>query len=320
MDYSISDTHRAEGLLKLRREYTRICSELLLMIHDNRARSLHANARTVGEGLGLTYQELSKKPMEVDLSLASEYVTLADRALVPLYDLSLLVMRSNSILSQLASFNSAEVNLVADRIKNATRADKLVSPELVIQAVVSGVETVHRLEEEENLQESLQLSRLRKVRRYVLLVLSILFLVSPILAYPNPAIDPGWDTLIPTSFHLSPFIARYVPILAIAVAGAMGGVLSGTITLRDRRMKLTTFRSEIVMISLKPIVGAFVALALYILLSWGVVPAITATSAGTYIALAMLAGLSERYFLRLLWGISESGEPRRDTSSNPNQP
>jgi hypothetical protein len=58
-------------------------------------------------------------------------------------------------------------------------------------------------------------------------------------------------------------------------------------------------------LSLKPLVGALAAVTLYTLLSWNVIPGIQIISGGMYLALAVLAGFSERYFLRLLRTVGE---------------
>jgi hypothetical protein len=47
-------------------------------------------------------------------------------------------------------------------------------------------------------------------------------------------------------------------------------------------------------------IGGLVALILYVLLSWQVLPGIIIETAGSYFIVAFLSGFSERYFLRLL--------------------
>ena len=98
--------------------------------------------------------------------------------------------------------------------------------------------------------------------------------------------------------------------------GAIGGTLSGLLTTRDSRPRLATYRTDMLKLSLKPLVGALAAVTLYILLSWDVIPGIDITSGGTYLALAVLAGFSERFFLRLLKSVGEEqGEPERSGKS-----
>ena len=53
-----------------------------------------------------------------------------------------------------------------------------------------------------------------------------------------------------------------------------------------------------------------VALVLYSLLSWQVLPGITIEGAGSYFLIAFLAGFSERYFLRILDINVENGNGR----------
>lgn len=63
--------------------------------------------------------------------------------------------------------------------------------------------------------------------------------------------------------------------------------------------------------------GAVVAVLVYALLTWQVIPGVAVTNAGTYLFFALLAGFSERFFLRLLpleGSSPDDGVARQDTS------
>ena len=88
--------------------------------------------------------------------------------------------------------------------------------------------------------------------------------------------------------------------LGLSIVGAVGGIISGMLAVRDSRATLLEYRTSMKKLALKPVVGAVAALVLYLFLSANVVSGVTITSAGIYIVAAFLAGFSERYFLRVL--------------------
>jgi hypothetical protein len=92
--------------------------------------------------------------------------------------------------------------------------------------------------------------------------------------------------------------------------GAIGGFLSGLLQARSTQVTLAEYLENMLKLQLRPLVGALVALILYVLLSWQVLPGISMESAGSYFIIAFLSGFSERYFLRLLDIETGSGESR----------
>jgi hypothetical protein len=98
---------------------------------------------------------------------------------------------------------------------------------------------------------------------------------------------------------------------AMLLMGAVGGFLSGLLHARSTQVTLAEYLENMLKLQLRPLVGALVALILYVLLSWQVLPGISIESAGSYFIIAFLSGFSERYFLRLLdieTGSGESGD------------
>jgi hypothetical protein len=61
-----------------------------------------------------------------------------------------------------------------------------------------------------------------------------------------------------------------------------------------------SFRTSMIKSTLKPIMGAVLALVLYLLLTWEAIGGFEITNAGGYLLAALLAGFSERFFLRLI--------------------
>jgi hypothetical protein len=88
--------------------------------------------------------------------------------------------------------------------------------------------------------------------------------------------------------------------LGLAAIGAAGGVISGMLKVRDSRASLTSYRTSLFNLALKPLVGAVAALVMYTLLSWNIIKGLEVTSPGVFVLVAFLAGFSERYFLRVV--------------------
>jgi hypothetical protein len=102
--------------------------------------------------------------------------------------------------------------------------------------------------------------------------------------------------------------------IGVALFGAAGGFLSALLQVHGSRVAAGEYRESKHTLLLRPIIGAVIALILFILLSWNVVPGVRITGTGTYLLLAMLSGFSERYFLRLL-DLDDDNAGRRDTKA-----
>jgi hypothetical protein len=146
----------------------------------------------------------------------------------------------------------------------------------------------------------LQIARLRTLRTWGLVVLITVFLLSPLfvqwksgLAWPVEAMV--FEGFLPPWIHLT-----WVNALVIAMVGATGGFLSGLLQARNSQVGLVEFQENMLKLQLRPLVGALVALVLFMLLSWDVLTGIKVTSAGSFFLIAFVAGFSERFFLKLL--------------------
>ncbi len=142
----------------------------------------------------------------------------------------------------------------------------------------------------------LQLRRLRRFRWAGLGVLTV-FLAGSALASARTALTeaPYELPLIPASLS-----DAWLTAAAVALVGAVAAFLSGLLQARDSTVDLVDYRSSIVLLQLRPVIGAIVSVVLFILLSWNLVPGIQIESRGTLFFIAFLAGFSERYFLRIL--------------------
>ena len=95
-------------------------------------------------------------------------------------------------------------------------------------------------------------------------------------------------------------VDSWLTTMGVAVLGAIGALLSGLLQIRRSPVTFTDYEVRGIEVALRVLVGSAVAVILYYLLSWQVLPAISVTSAGTFLLVAFAAGFSERYFLKLL--------------------
>lgn len=163
----------------------------------------------------------------------------------------------------------------------------------------------------------LQIRRLKSYRIWGIVMLGLLSLLSPMLF--NPAEQdafPAQPNISLLTYELWP------PALAVLLVGTLGGYLSGLLQARSSRATLADYEVGMLTLSLRPVVGGLAALLLFVLLSWHVFPAIDTRSAGSYLLAGLLAGFSERYFLRLLKVAIESNDKgaRAGTEVSPPPP
>jgi hypothetical protein len=150
----------------------------------------------------------------------------------------------------------------------------------------------------------LQIERLSALRLWGSIFFFIFFIISPIFfnftIFENLGLDPSKLTNYPSLF---PWIVS----LGIAIIGGAGGFLSGLLQVRSSRTTLASYEESIILLQLRPIFGAFAALILTMLLSWGALEGVLSKNVGSFVLVAFLSGFSERYFLNLL-----RMEPKKD--------
>jgi hypothetical protein len=95
------------------------------------------------------------------------------------------------------------------------------------------------------------------------------------------------------------WLTQIVTALAVATLGAVGGIFSGLIKTRDSSTTLDEYRTSMLKLGLRPLVGAVAAITAYLFLGWQIT-GVKVTNGGTFLLVGFLAGFSERYFLKLL--------------------
>jgi len=150
----------------------------------------------------------------------------------------------------------------------------------------------------------LQIERLKGLRNSGIGMLFILIIFSPFIIKA----ESGWiDETALASQHFqiiqgNPYLAALLSSVVIVLVGSVGGYLSGLIDIRSSKTDLGKYQESILMIEfLKPLVGGFAALIVYVLLSWDILsPSVEVDNPGIFILIAFISGFSERYFFRLL--------------------
>jgi hypothetical protein len=152
----------------------------------------------------------------------------------------------------------------------------------------------------------LQIERLKALRDGGLCMLLTFLILSPFILnsdllsggiYVTSLIDPHFEVIQKNSF-----LKALLSSVIIVLIGAIGGFLSGLIDIRSSTTNLGKYHESILTLELlKPLVGGFAALIVYVLLSWNILSSsVKVENPGIYILIAFISGFSERYFFRLL--------------------
>ena len=259
----------------------------------------------------LAKKELEQQPPNL-LSVSST-LELVDRYLIWLYYPSILEAKIPRVLSlleyyqldgkekfieQLSRFSTDDLKKLNEKFESETELESSESALLKqLRSVLDeATSAINKKVAQEQINSGLQIERLKKLRTWGIVMLVLLFLVSPFISnydvIPNLSVNS-----ITVSLGV---IVTWITFLALAIVGALGGFLSGLLQARSSRVTLTQYQENMLKLQLKPLIGALVSLVLSVLLSWQILPGVTVENSGSYVLFAFLSGFSERYFLRLL--------------------
>jgi hypothetical protein len=244
--------------------------------------------------LSLAQRELESR--RTNLAVCANALSLAEGQLVLLFPRETLGVRFGNIRRLLLA-RAVRAPHIADELEalGEYEPDDCDAVRIRLQ---QAVHAAYQIDEQELLEDDLQVSRLRRLTAYMFLAWVVLMGTMPFVA---TRLEPGRDAVNWPVFDLSTtWLTQIVAALGISVVGAVGGVISGMFGVRDAPATLGDFRTSLLRLSLKPIVGAIAALVVYLFLSWQVVSGVAVETGGVYVLAAFLAGFSERYFLRIL--------------------
>jgi len=148
---------------------------------------------------------------------------------------------------------------------------------------------------DEWINSGLQISRLQEIRKWGLILLFTFLGFASLIA--NSSVLTNWRyDFAPGNLYIKAFLLA----LSIALFGATGGFLSGLMDIRESKTDLAKYKESLIRTQLKPIVGAFAALLMYVFISYNVISGIYFSNLGTILLAAFISGFSERFFLRFI--------------------
>ena len=148
-------------------------------------------------------------------------------------------------------------------------------------------------------------------RLQVYMAMALVFLVfATVVAAPKGPINSGPGLTWPVMQIGPPWLTQLIAAAAVGALGAAGGFFSGLINTRDSSTTLGEYRTSMLKLALKPLVGAVASVTLYIFLDWQVT-GVRIVNGGTFLLVGFLAGFSERYFLKVVQAPSEDNDQQK---------
>lgn len=279
----------------LARQYVKLRSDLLVTVRDDWSPTDvgRIRARRGTEYLVLARQEILNRRSPI--YVCSSLLYLAEINLAWLYPDWMLRLRAAEAINRLRKLSRADDS--ASWLLNNLRDSRIISqPDRLRAALADAFEYFSQQDAKILMADDLQVTRLRSLLWYVGTALVLLVVTVPYVTTSLGQSIPGWPVI-----HLGQlWLTQVVSALAVAAIGAVGGIFSGLISTRDSSTTLDEYRSSMLKLALKPLVGAVASLTLYLLLSWQILTGVKVTNGGTFLLVGFLAGFSERYFLKLL--------------------
>jgi hypothetical protein len=287
----------------LARQYVKLRSDLLIAALNATDQRSTEYARRGKEYLTVAREELeSRRPR---IYVCSSVLYLAESNLVWLYAPGMLQLRSEATINRLEKLNGADDvtwllnNLKETRDKEDTRWRRA--------ALADALDYFSQQDQKLLMDDDLQVTRLRSLLWYVGTALILLILAVPYVTISLGQGIPGW----PVVRFGQVWLTQEVSALAVSAVGAVGGIFSGLVSTRDTSTTLDEYRTSMLKLALKPLVGAVASITLYLLLSWQILTGVKVTNGGIFLLVGFLAGFSERYFLRMLH-ISSEDDNKQD--------
>ena len=285
--------YSSSTLSVLTRQYVKVRGDFIVAIGDpeDLDKERHKYARTCSEYLRAARGELEGR--RTNFIVASSLLFLAEVTLVWLYPRGMLESRADGVQAQLERLQPRVPWLERSVAQARQRKD---DDRFLRTALEYALNFVQQHDQDSAIAEELQVTRLRSLILYITAALGLLLIAVPYVTITLGAGIDGW----PVVQFGQDWLTQIVSASAVSVIGAVGGIFSGLISVRDTSTTLIEYRTSMLELALKPLVGAVAALTLYLLLSWQILTGVQVTNGGTFLLAGFLAGFSERYFLRLL--------------------
>jgi len=292
----------------LARQYVKLRSDLLIAARPEWTDWRRDYAIRGREYLAVARKELLENRPRIYVCSALLY--LAEGNLAWLYPEMTLILRSQVAINRLEKLDSADD--AASLLRNLQDARQKTDPQWLRAALADALEYFSQQDQRMLMDDDLQVTRLRSLLWYVGTALVLLILAAPYVTISLGQGIAGW----PVVRFGEVWITQVVSALAVSAVGAVGGIFSGLVSTRDSSTTLDEYRTSMLKLALKPLVGGVASITLYLLLSWQILTGVKVTNGGTFLLVGFLAGFSERYFLRLLHAppedIAKKAEQRRN--------
>jgi hypothetical protein len=278
----------------LARQYIKLRSDLLVAVSPGWTSK---DGKKVYALRGKEYLELAKKELlapKPRIYICSGMLYLAEINLAWLYPSGMLWLRCQQARNRLEKLqNTDDVTWLLSDMRDASSNN---DNRWLRATLADALEYFSQQDARLLMDDDLQVTRLRSLLWYVGTALILLVLAVPYVTTHLGHVVPGWPVA-----NVGPvWLTQGIAALAVSAVGAVGGVFSGLISTRDSSTTLDEYRTSMLKLALKPLVGAVASMTLYLLLSWQILTGVKVTNGGTFLLVGFLAGFSERYFLRLL--------------------
>jgi hypothetical protein len=249
----------------------------------------------------------SRKSLEQqtsDLLLISNSLDLVERYMVWLYPDWITSAKIETLLIRLEMLSFKGTELLKERLQALAKKGRSASQGELRAVLDETIGVINQQFVQDRIGSRLQINRLQKLRLWGIAVLSLFLLAVPLAT--NMKYDDSWPSQSiflhnsPETYSWLNALAIWMNALAMMILGAVGGFISGLLQARSTRITLPEYLESMIKLQLRPLVGALVALILYTILSWQILPGINIVNTGSYFLIAFLSGFSERYFLQLL--------------------
>ncbi len=276
-------TYRAS---RLRSEYSEIEMNLRSVFehHADEPWFDRASAVQVVEILDSTLPQLEL--VEPNLDVVADDLGRARRLMVWVTPDDWLIRRAEEVKSLLHASDAPE----AKHFKTDVRDHDVMRVRLD-----EAIAALNRRKTSKERNRGLQVRRLELIRDVGVVALFLLIAFAPILVSGKGLALWERDDL-----GRSVQAEAWLTTLALGLVGAVGALLSGLLQARTSPVTYADYEVRGIETAVRILVGAAVAVTLYYLFSWQVLPVLAVTSAGTFVLVAFVAGFSERYFLKLL--------------------
>ncbi|TIC89178.1 hypothetical protein E8D34_01380 [Nocardioides sp. GY 10113] len=291
--------YKASQVSLLLSRYTRIRGDLLMAWPGVRSGGTDSQREAGVVCADLLREARSQlEARRVMLTSVANLLSLSERALVSLYGADLMRYRLHTLRNRLRGLDDvphAEVENLCLAISGLRQHRR----EQVETAVKDALTYLSEQDEKRLIEDDLQVSRLTKAVWYVGIGWLLLLAIVPFVSSVQRGSDGQLIWPVRT-FASADWFDLMFGAVSLSVVGAVGGVVSGMLTVRGSSTTLQDYRRSLKWMTLKPLFGAIAAVVMYFFLSSGVVNGVGITTPGPYIVAAFLVGFSERYFLSFL--------------------